>query len=85
MQFTMAELVDLLFSLTGGAEAPDRAAEELADLEFTELGIDSLALFNALHRIQHIYGVELSPDIVIELETPRDLFNEVVRQLTIAA
>ena len=85
MQFTMAKLVDLLFSLTGEAEAPDRPAEELADLEFTELGIDSLALFNALHRIQHIYGVELSPDIVIELETPRDLFHEVVRQHTIAA
>lgn len=85
MAFTMAGLVDLLVSLTGGSEAPDRPAEELADLEFTELGIDSLALFNALHRIQHVYGVELSPDIVIELETPRDLFNEVVRQLTIAA
>jgi act minimal PKS acyl carrier protein len=85
MQFTMANLVDLLFSLSGGVEAPDRPAEELADLEFTELGIDSLTLFNVLHRIQHSYGVELSPDIVVELETPRDLFDEVVRKSTIAA
>ncbi|MGW3966165.1 acyl carrier protein [Amycolatopsis sp. NPDC005003] len=85
MQFTMTELLDLLFSLTGEAEAPDRPAEELADLEFAELGIDSLALFNALHRIEQKHGVELPADIVIELETPRDLFDEVVRQLAIVA
>lgn len=82
--FTMDELIRLLDELSGDDVTLDGPVDRLADRDFADLGVDSLALFNALHRIRRTYGVEVPPDVVVELGTPRNLFDAVAQQVSVA-
>ncbi|NGO67598.1 acyl carrier protein [Streptomyces boncukensis] len=72
--FTTKQLVDLLRECAGEDEAVDLDGDIL-DLAFTDLGYDSLALFNTVSRIERDYAVELPEDVVGEAGTPRQLLD----------
>jgi minimal PKS acyl carrier protein len=82
VQFTIDELNRTLYTLAGEEDAPFSIGDDIADVDFVDLGIDSLTLFNTLHRIQRDYSIELPDEVVIELSTPRELFDEITRQLS---
>jgi act minimal PKS acyl carrier protein len=83
VEFTIDELTRLLYTLAGGEEeAPFNLGDDIADMDFVDIGIDSLTLFNTLHRIQRDYDIELPDEVVIELSTPRELLDEVAKQLS---
>ncbi|MCE7081097.1 acyl carrier protein [Streptomyces sp. ST2-7A] len=46
---------------------------DILDVEFAELGYDSLALMETASHIQRTYGTALGDDVVVEVRTPREL------------
>jgi minimal PKS acyl carrier protein len=69
----------ILVACAGEDEAAGLAGDIL-DVPFADLGYDSLALMESAARIKQEYGVDISDDILAELETPRavlDLVNGV--------
>ncbi|WP_053849565.1 acyl carrier protein [Streptomyces sp. NRRL B-24085] len=79
--FEIKDLVQLLRECAGEDEEVDLDGDIL-DLQFTDLGYDSLALFNTVSRIERDYSVELPDDVVAEIRTPRQLVDLVSTGLT---
>jgi act minimal PKS acyl carrier protein len=50
---------------------------DIADTAFEDLGLDSLALFDATSGIERDYGVELTYDTFIAAKTPAELLDVV--------
>jgi act minimal PKS acyl carrier protein len=71
---TIDDLRDVLAACAGGAENASLNGD-FSDLDFEELGYDSLALMETAARIEQDYGVHLPDDLVTELRTPRELLD----------
>ncbi|MGW6935368.1 acyl carrier protein [Lentzea sp. NPDC054927] len=68
MTFTVEDLRRILRESAGHAPAG-----EFADVEFTELGYESLALLETGGRIEREYHVALDDNAVASVRTPREL------------
>lgn len=70
---------DLVRILQEGGERDEQANtnldadSDIADMEFDDLGFDSLAVLNAVDRIMQEYGVAPRYDDVAEARTPTKL------------
>ncbi|GAA3292528.1 acyl carrier protein [Dactylosporangium vinaceum] len=60
-----------------GADESILPGRDIADVPFTELGYDSLALLETAARINQEFGVALPDDTVVALSTPRELVEAV--------
>lgn len=73
---TIADLRRVLCEAAGTADGVDLDGDIL-DLEFAELGYDSLALLETASRISLEFGVKLDDDVVVAANTPRRLLTAV--------
>lgn len=77
---TLDDLKRILLQAAGADEGIDLSGDVLG-VPFDELGYDSLALLEAVNRIQREYGVQLDDDAVAEAGTPGDLIALVNERL----
>lgn len=73
---TLDDLKRVLREGAGADEGVDLDGEIL-DVEFADLGYDSLALLETASRISREYGITLEDDVVIAAHTPRDFIKVV--------
>ncbi|CRK55093.1 Acyl carrier protein [Alloactinosynnema sp. L-07] len=57
---------------------------DIADIEFTELGYDSLAVLELASQVQRKYGVPIPDEAVHEMPTPRAAVEFINKQFSIA-
>jgi minimal PKS acyl carrier protein len=71
------ELQDLrrILEESAGAEQGVDLAGEILDVQFDELGYDSLALMETAARISREYGIQIDDDALSEATTPRRLLG----------
>ena len=79
-EITIEELRTILRECAGEEEGVDLDGQIL-DVEFEELGYESLALLEASGRIEREYGIVLGDDALNEARTPRALLEIVNSQL----
>ena len=70
--FGIAELQRTIESCVGQQDAAD-VTDASADAEFTELGLDSLVVFEVATRLQDDLGIRISDDELEGTTTPRAL------------
>ncbi|MFE9746847.1 acyl carrier protein [Saccharothrix saharensis] len=71
---TIDDLRTILVSCAGEEESADLRAD-IADVPFSDLGYDSLALMETAARIERDFGISLPDEVMVELETPRALLD----------
>jgi act minimal PKS acyl carrier protein len=71
---TIDDLRTILVSCAGEEESADPRAD-IADVPFSDLGYDSLALMETAARIERDFGISLPDEVMVELETPRALLD----------
>ncbi|SFP84531.1 acyl carrier protein [Amycolatopsis rubida] len=69
-KFTLENLRETMRSSAGIDEGVDLDGD-IADVEFTELGYDSLAVLELASQVQRRYGVRIPEEAVAEMPTPR--------------
>ncbi|QKV93071.1 acyl carrier protein [Streptomyces sp. NA02950] len=76
---------DLKGILHEGAGEPEGPGVETAtiDLEFEELGYDSLAVLETCTRIEREFGVALDEEVLAQARTPRALVDVVNKHLSV--
>ena len=79
-KFTVRELVGKLRECAGQDEAVDLDGD-IVDVPFSDLGYDSLALFNTVGSIERDYAISLSDDAVTKAGTPQLLLDMINDQL----
>lgn len=67
---TIDDLKRILRECAGADEQVDLDGDIL-DIEFIDLGYDSLAMLETSSRIEREYGIKLDDDIVVSATTPR--------------
>ena len=78
--FALAELKKIVDACYDGVEAA--ALDETAlDTSFTDLGFDSLTVFEIVVRIQDEYAIDVPDERLDELTTPRRLVDYVAERL----
>ncbi|HEY6793961.1 MAG TPA: acyl carrier protein [Kineosporiaceae bacterium] len=77
---TIEELRDILIRCAGEVEGLDTSGDIL-DLNFDDIGYDSLALMETAAALQRQFGVQLSDEEAMSLRTPRELLDVVNAQL----
>ncbi|MBV6695864.1 acyl carrier protein [Kitasatospora aureofaciens] len=82
-EFTLDDLIAVLKEAAGADEGVD--LDDILDVPFTDLGYDSLALFNTVNTIERDRGIALPDETVVEATTPRLLLDAVNRGLAKAA
>jgi minimal PKS acyl carrier protein len=81
---TIADLALLMRRVAGADEAVDlKTAAE--DVDFDDLGYDSLALLETVRELERVYGVTLADDVVAKCTNPRDFLAMVNQTLAGAA
>jgi act minimal PKS acyl carrier protein len=73
---TLDELLTII-KQAGGAWNPVDAGTDIADVPYTELGYDSLALLEVLTRIERRLQVKISEETVIDTATPGETLASV--------
>ncbi|UGY92999.1 acyl carrier protein [Streptomyces gobiensis] len=73
---TIDDLQRILVQGAGADESIDLSGD-IQDVEFEDLGYDSLAMLETAARIQQQYGVVLSDEQILELRTPRQVVDAV--------
>lgn len=73
-QFTLDDLKEALRTAAGEDESVDLDGGIL-DLEFGDLGYDSLAIMETASHIERGYGVQLPEDEVGNKQTPREFID----------
>ncbi|GAB3206840.1 acyl carrier protein [Nocardia tengchongensis] len=81
MSMTIDELRRILVECAGGDETAPELAGDIAEVEFEELGYDSLALIETASRIERDFGVKVPEDRLVEVKTPAELIGIVNGQL----
>ncbi|MGW1816196.1 acyl carrier protein [Streptomyces sp. NPDC002125] len=79
--FTSTEFRDVVSACFGGATS-EEIKDSTLDTDFTDLGFDSLTVYEIVLRIQDDYGVTIPDDDLDELKTPAALIQYVRGQLT---
>lgn len=82
-ELTVDRLKDIL-RVSAGEDESIRLDRDIADVPFSALGYDSLALLETAALIKREYGVDTTDDIT-ELETPAALVGFVNAKLVAAA
>jgi act minimal PKS acyl carrier protein len=77
-EFTLADLRRVLCQVAGFVERLDG---EIQDVEFGELGYDSLALLETAAAVQRECGIRLDEAALADVRTPRDFLDLVNSQL----
>jgi acyl carrier protein len=79
-QFTLDDLLSIMRSSVGVEDAavPDK---DVADVEFADLGLDSLAVLELAGEVQRRYGVVMSDDVVVEMPSLGAAVDYINRQL----
>lgn len=67
--FSLAELKKILQSSSGVTEHVDLDGD-IADVEFSVLGYDSLAVLELISQVERRYGVLFPEDAISEMPTP---------------
>ena len=78
--FDKEQLVLLLRECAGEDEAVNLDGDIL-DADFSDLGYDSLAMYNTVSRIERDFHISLGDDVLTEASTPRALLGKVNRML----
>jgi minimal PKS acyl carrier protein len=73
---TMNELCAILIECAGADEAAALQGD-IADVEFEELGYDSLALMETAARIKQRFGVSIPDEQIAQLTTPAAVLDVV--------
>jgi act minimal PKS acyl carrier protein len=68
--FTLDELRELMQACAGVEDDIDLSAD-IDDIEFEELGYDSLAVLEVASHVQRKYGVPMPDECVEYMKTPR--------------
>ncbi|MEV8098476.1 acyl carrier protein [Kitasatospora sp. NPDC085879] len=76
---TLEDLVAILRESAGEDEEVDLGGD-IADVPFTDLGYDSLALLETAGRVQREHGIVLDDEAMAAAETPR-LFLAAVNEV----
>ena len=82
--FTVDDLRRVMRSAVGVDDTVDLDGDIL-DVEFTELGYDSLAVLEIASKIEKEFPARLPDEVVGDLRSPRQLIEYVDGQLTGAA
>jgi act minimal PKS acyl carrier protein len=82
-EFTLDDLKRTLRAAAGEDESADLEGD-IIDLEFAELGYDSLALLETASLIEQDRGIALEDSMVSEARTPRLLIDFVNQQMVAA-
>jgi act minimal PKS acyl carrier protein len=82
-KFTLTDLYEVMRASTGVDEGVD-LDDGSADVDFAELGYDSLAVLELASQVQRQFGVPIPDDVVPEMRTPR-LAVELVNQQFVKA
>lgn len=69
-KFTLDELRELMQTCAGVEDDIDLSAE-IDDIEFADLGYDSLAVLEVASQVQRKYGVPMPDECVEYMKTPR--------------
>ncbi|CAM3691010.1 acyl carrier protein [Kibdelosporangium persicum] len=68
-EFTLDDLREIMRASTGVDEGVDLDGD-IADVEFDDLGYDSLAVLELCGQVGRRYGVQISDDAASEMPTP---------------
>lgn len=79
-EFGLPDLKRILREAAGEGEGTGLDGDIL-DLDFEELGYDSLALLESGSRIEREFGITLSDSVIADAPTPRALISCVNEQL----
>lgn len=79
-ELTLTELTEILRECAG-EDNNSTLRGEILDVEFGDLGYDSIALMETAGRIQIKYGVTLADEVVVKADTPRELLRLVNRSI----
>lgn len=73
-KLTIDELRLILVACAGAEDeaAPD---QDITDLEFEELGYDSLALMETAAQLERDYGVQIPEEQIADIKTPGDMLE----------
>ncbi|MGW3121752.1 acyl carrier protein [Streptomyces sp. NPDC001107] len=82
--FTLTDLKRILLESAGADEGVDLDGEIL-DMEFVDLGYESLALLETSGRIEREYHISLDESAMADVTTPRALIDLVNSHLAAAA
>jgi act minimal PKS acyl carrier protein len=79
--FTLDDLRRILRACAGEAESVDLDGD-IADVAFSDLGYDSLALLELASRIEREYATSIPDDAAVEMRTPRTAVDYVNERLS---
>jgi act minimal PKS acyl carrier protein len=82
-EFALPDLRRILLEAAGTDENVDLDGD-IADLDFTDLGYESLALLETAGRIERTYDISLDEDALADARTPRALIDLVNTHLSAA-
>ena len=83
-QFTVVDLVRTMRQAAGDGDAADLDGHIL-DMEFEELGYDSLAMMETASVVERQFSVELPEEEMADVTTPRAFVSFVNARLAAAA
>lgn len=83
-RLTINQLRTILHESAGEAEGADPDGD-IEDIEFADLGYDSISLLEAAGRIERDCGVKLDDDLIVSARTPRALLAVVNERLATAS
>ena len=78
--FSLDDLREIMRQ-SAGVEAGVDLDADITDVEFIELGYDSLALLELAIQVKRKYGVSIPDDDVVDMTTPRIAVEYINRQL----
>ncbi|MFL6141122.1 MAG: acyl carrier protein [Labedaea sp.] len=77
--FTLSQLLEVMRSCAGVEDGVEIDASK-ADVEFEELGYDSLAVLEIAAQVQRQYGVPMPDECVEHMHTPSEAVNFILEQ-----
>lgn len=80
-EFTLTELTEIMRTSVGVAEGVDLNGD-IVDVEFAELGYDSLAVLELASQVERRYGIPIPDEAVSEMPTPRRALEFINARLT---
>jgi act minimal PKS acyl carrier protein len=80
-EFALSDLRTILLEAAGTDENVDLDGD-ITDLDFQDLGYESLALLETAGRIERTYGISLDEDALFAARTPRLLIDLVNAHLS---
>jgi act minimal PKS acyl carrier protein len=68
-EFDVAAVKEIMLASAGAGDG-DELDGDIADVEFTDLGYDSLAVLELCNQVERRYGITLPDDAMAEMPTP---------------